>query len=70
MVSNPGLSLQRSGLGYVHRIINKWMLALEKKQFDEREQDWLVQKFGLRWPNKKVWRDSGTAIAILHFTKN
>ena len=59
-----------SGLGYVQRIINKWMLVLEKKQFDEREQDWQVQKFGLRWPNKKVWRDSGRAIAILHFTKN
>ena len=38
-----------SGLSYVHRFVNKWMLALEKKpQFDEREQDWLVHTFGLR----------------------
>ena len=33
--------------------VYQWMDARtrKKKQFDEREKDWLVQKFGLRWPN-------------------
>ena len=37
-----------------HQFINKRMLALEKKknQFDERKHDWLVQKFGLRRPER------------------
>ena len=35
-----------NGLSYEHQCNNKLMLALEN-QFDEKRQDWLVQKF---WP--------------------
>ena len=42
----------------------------EKAVWRERTRMTSPKKFGLRWPNKKVWRDSGRAIAILHFTKN
>ena len=37
-----------SRLSYDHRFIRKRLLALKKNQFDERKQDWLVQKFRLR----------------------
>ena len=37
-----------SRLSYDRRFISKRLLALKKTQFDERKQDWLVQKFGLR----------------------
>ena len=36
-----------SRLSYDHRFISKRLLALKRNQFDERKQDWLVQKFGL-----------------------
>ena len=39
-----------------------------KNRFDEREQDWLVQKFGAA-ATSKIWRDSGrTSFSPPHLT--
>ena len=43
-----------SGLGYDHQFINKQDACTRKKkrQFEGRKQDWLVQKFVLRRPQR------------------
>ena len=49
----------------LYRFIYKRMLALEKNQFDEREQDWLVQS-EVKWK----WSDSGrSSFSPPHFRR-
>ena len=45
----------------IDQSINGCSHSEKRKQFGEREQDWPVQKYGLRSVSSKVWHDPGWA---------
>ena len=70
IVWNPGLINSRalctaeSSVMTISLLISDWNRCSHSGyQFDERKQDWQVQKFEVRWPHK-AWRQFSSALRL------